>query len=198
MQPAKLASQLATALARREPLREKETDALRIVDGRGDGFEDLEIDDFAGRWLAQTRGTKFPEWLRDHRSSITALYWKKLGDKTAPVWIAGEQVTEPFVIRENGVRYWIDFQSGYSQGLFLDQRENRATLRARVADKTVLNCFAYTCAFGVSAALGGAQTVNVDLSKHYLEWGKRNYHLNNLDLDPAIHEFIHGDVMNWL
>src|SRR5437660_9813073 len=65
MQPAKRPSALELALKKREPIRATDTDALRIVDGRGDGFEDLEIDDFAGRWLVQTRSDEFPKWLRD-------------------------------------------------------------------------------------------------------------------------------------
>lgn len=184
---------LAPALAKRARIRATHTDALRIVDG-GDGFADLEIDDFAGHWLAQTRGS-FPEWLRG-AAEARSLYWKKLGDKTAPAWISGEKLLGPFVVQENGARFWIDFSAGYSQGIFLDQRENRRALRERSAGKSVLNCFAYTCAFGVAAALGGARTTNLDLSKPCLDWGRRNYALNGLD--PAAHDFIFGDVADWL
>src|SRR5581483_4920413 len=151
--------------------------------------------DFAGNWLVQTRGESFAEWLRDAKEP-RSIYRKKLGDKTAPVWFSGEKVDAPFVVHENGVRYEIDFSAGYSQGIFLDQRDNRRALREMARGKTVLNCFAYTCAFGTSAALGGAATVNLDLSKHYLDWGRRNYALNNVDL--AAHDFIFGDVANWL
>lgn len=60
----------------------------------------------------------------------------------------------------------------------------------------ILNCFAYTCGFSVCAALGGARTTSLDLSKKYLEWGKRNFALNHLD--PAQHDFIYGDTFDWL
>jgi 23S rRNA (cytosine1962-C5)-methyltransferase len=60
----------------------------------------------------------------------------------------------------------------------------------------VLNTFAYTCGFSVCAALGGARTTSLDLSKKYLEWGKRNFALNGLD--PAAHDFIYGDTLDWL
>lgn len=188
-------AKLAEAIARREPLRRGGTDALRIVDGRGDGFDDLEIDDFAGHWLVQTRGELFPPWLVE-ATETKSMHWKKLGDKTAPQWICGGPLDAPFVVRENGVRYGIDFRAGYSQGLFLDQRDNRRRLRESADGKTVLNCFAYTCAFGVAAALGGAESVNLDLSQRYLDWGRRNYALNDVPL--ASHEFIYGDVGNWL
>jgi 23S rRNA (cytosine1962-C5)-methyltransferase len=60
----------------------------------------------------------------------------------------------------------------------------------------VLNLFAYTCGYSVCAAKSGAKTTSLDLSKKYLEWGKRNFELNRLD--PAAHEFIYGDAFDWL
>ena len=59
------------------------------------------------------------------------------------------------------------------------------------------NCFAYTCAFSVAAAAGGARTTSVDLSRRSLDWGRENFRLN--DLDPAAgHEFFAGDVFDHL
>jgi 23S rRNA (cytosine1962-C5)-methyltransferase len=60
----------------------------------------------------------------------------------------------------------------------------------------VLNTFAYTCAFSVAAAMAGAHTTSLDLSKKYLTWGRRNFELNGLD--PAAHDFIFGDVFDWV
>ena len=60
----------------------------------------------------------------------------------------------------------------------------------------LLNIFAYTCAFSVCAAKAGAKTTSLDLSKKYLEWGRRNFVLN--DLDPAEHDFIFGDAFDWM
>jgi 23S rRNA (cytosine1962-C5)-methyltransferase len=100
------------------------------------------------------------------------------------------------------------FDQGYSVGLFLDQRDNRrrlltghvasnfSLLGSPVANPEVLNCFAYTCAFSVCAALGGARATSLDLSKKYLDWGRRNFELNGLD--PSAHDFIFGDVFDWL
>ena len=60
----------------------------------------------------------------------------------------------------------------------------------------ILNVFAYTCGFSVCAARAGARTTSLDLSKKYLEWGRRNFALNGLD--PAAHDFIYGDAFDWL
>ena len=184
------------------------TDALRLLDGAGDGreFDGLFIDDFAGRWLASTArpGQSPPEWLRaalDAPGAPRAIYWKRLDARgehqQPPAWWAGETVDGPFTVRENGLAYHIDFQSGYSQGLFLDQRDNRAALRARLKPgTTVLNCFAYTCAFSVVAAAAGARTTSVDLSRASLDWGRENFRLNSLD--PDGHQFHAGDVFEAL
>ncbi len=81
---------------------------------------------------------------------------------------------------EAGVRYGLDFAGGYSAGLFIDQRANRARLRA-LKPKRLLNTFAYTCSFSVVAALGGAGTVSVDLSRRSLARGEGNFQRNGLD-----------------
>jgi 23S rRNA (cytosine1962-C5)-methyltransferase len=48
----------------------------------------------------------------------------------------------------------------------------------------------------VCAALGGARVTSLDLSRKYLDWGRQNFVLN--DLDPAAHDFIYGDAFDWL
>ena len=95
------------------------------------------------------------------------------------------------VATEHHLKYGIDFGVGYSVGLFVDQRENRQFVR-QVRPKRVLNCFAYTCSFSVTAASVNAQTVNIDLSKKSLERGRQNFTLNSLSSDG--HQFIADDV----
>lgn len=103
-----------------------------------------------------------------------------------------------FTVRELGVRYLVDLgASATSTGLFLDQRETRRQLRAMpLAGMTVLNTFAHTGSLSVAAALAGAETLTLDLSKRYLDWATENLRTN--DLDPADHDFVYGDAMDWL
>jgi len=99
------------------------------------------------------------------------------------------------VATERYLRFGIDFGTGYSPGLFLDQRENRRYVR-NIAPKRLLNCFAYTCSFSVFAAGNGARTLNIDLSKKYLGRGRENFALNNLS--TIDHRFITDDVRSVL
>jgi 23S rRNA (cytosine1962-C5)-methyltransferase len=89
------------------------------------------------------------------------------------------------------LRFGIDFGTGYSPGLFLDQRENRRYVR-HITPKRLLNCFAYTCSFSVYAACNGGSTLNVDVSKKYLARGRENFALNNLS--TVDHRFITDNV----
>ena len=123
----------------------------------------------------------------------------------------GDEAPERFVVRENGLDFELTFHEGYSAGLFLDQRDNRRRLltghvaagfdlypldRRQELRIEILNTFAYTCGFSVAAAKAGARSTSLDLSKKYLDWGRRNFVLNGLD--PAAHDFIYGDVFDWL
>ncbi len=116
-------------------------------------------------------------------------------ERSAPVLLRGEAggslETE---VGEAGARYGLDFAGGYSAGLFIDQRANRARLRA-MKPKRLLNTFAYTCSFSVVAALGGAETVSVDLSRRSLTRGEANFRRNGLDPKSGSHRFIADDVL---
>lgn len=56
--------------------------------------------------------------------------------------------------------------------------------------------FSYTCTASIHAALKGAKTTSVDLSNTYLDWGKNNVTLNNIDAKK--HNFIQADCISWL
>jgi 23S rRNA (cytosine1962-C5)-methyltransferase len=194
------------ALARRAPLLTENTNAVRLIDGEGDGLPGIVLESFAGNWLVSTTTEHIPaaarDWLESaarHASGPHALYAKHLDQhqKDPPAHLAGPEVPAPFLIRENGAAFEISFQSGYSQGIFLDQRDNRLAVRQRLRPgQTLLNTFAYTGAFSVAAALAGAQTTTLDLSQPYLDWAKRNFTHNQLD--PADHHFCKGDTFHWL
>jgi len=121
---------------------------------------------------------------------------KQNAERVSPVLIEGdpgESLTT--VVMEAGVRYGIDFAAGYSVGFFMDQRANRAFLR-RLAPRSLLNTFAYTCSFSVVAALAGGQTLSVDLSKKSLDRGRENFALNGLA--DAGHRFLADDALDVL
>lgn len=103
-----------------------------------------------------------------------------------------------FEVTELGCRFLIDLEvSATSSGLFLDQREARRRLRTTdLTGRTVLNAFGHTGSLSVVAAAAGAETLTLDLSKRYLDWARDNLRRN--DLDPADHDFVYGEALEWL
>ncbi|MEY2597849.1 MAG: hypothetical protein RLZZ142_108 [Verrucomicrobiota bacterium] len=117
-------------------------------------------------------------------------------ERSAPVLLSGDPALPlETTVRENQLRFGIDFSAGYSVGLFLDQRLNRSLLRS-FAPRLLLNTFAYTCAFSVAAASQNAKTLSVDLSQKSLDRGRANFALNQLD--PSSHRFLAEDVLELL
>jgi Predicted SAM-dependent methyltransferases len=118
---------------------------------------------------------------------------RKNEEREAPRLIFGDPAENlQTIATERHLKFGIDFGAGYSVGFFVDQRENRRHLR-HIAPKRLLNCFAYTCSFSVSAAYVGATTLNIDLSKKSLARGRENFALNSLP--STDHRFIADDVM---
>jgi 23S rRNA (cytosine1962-C5)-methyltransferase len=102
------------------------------------------------------------------------------------------------IVPEGGLHFIINLTDYLDTGLFLDHRITRGMVREASKSMNVLNLFCYTGSFSVYAAHGGARSVtSVDMSKTYLNWAKRNMQYNKL-FDDQKHEFIQGDVLEWL
>ena len=100
------------------------------------------------------------------------------------------------VVKEKNALFYVNFEDYLDTGLFLDHRKIRQIIAKAAQGKTLLNLFAYTCSASVYGALMNAKTVSVDMSNTYLEWGKRNFALNKLNIDQ--HLFIQADCFVWL
>lgn len=118
----------------------------------------------------------------------------KNDERISPVLFRGDAALPlTTVVTEAGIKYGLDFGTGYSHGLFLDQRANREQVRF-LRPKRILNTFAYTCSFSVVAALAGAETVSVDLSKKSVDRGRQNFALNGIA--ETKHRFIADDALD--
>lgn len=181
------------------------TDAYLWIDRDHDGFPDVRVERLGDVALAvryQEDADGVPDaWLDawDDTLQLRAIYQQHRPRRgAAPVTLARGVADARFEVRELGVRYLIDLEaSATSTGLFLDQRETRRELRnADLSGRTLLNAFAHTGALSLAAALAGAETLSLDLSKRYLEWAAENFRLNHVD--PADHDFVYGDALDWM
>jgi len=196
------------------------TTAFRLVHEAGDALPGLAVDVYGDHLVAQLyedeRGTWDDVARRDRvldrlgalgfdgvylkvrpKQANTLVDTRK--DERAPKRpVRGAAAPEELEVLEEGVPYGVRLGDGLSTGLFLDQRTNRRRVRDAASGKRVLNLFAYTCAFSVAAAVGGAaRTVSVDAASVALERGKKN--LDRVGgTDDARHARVAADVFVWL
>jgi len=206
------------ALTARKPLLDDPAlTAYRLFHGTAEGIDGLAIDRLGDVLIVQLyegRLRASPEEIQSavrqlHVNLGTRAVYRKffVRDRAQPSpqvkdehyrpdpWI-GCAVEADQIVNEYGLKFIVHPYDGFSVGLFLEHRDNRRRIRELAAGKRVLNAFSYTCGFSVAAAAGGAASVaSVDLSKRYLEWGKRNFSANDIDL--AGHWFFCSDIFDF-
>ncbi|MBU0552317.1 class I SAM-dependent methyltransferase [Myxococcota bacterium] len=102
-----------------------------------------------------------------------------------------------YTVQEGGLRFLVNFDDYLDTGLFLDHRVLRGRVRGEAEGRSVLNLFAYTGAFTVYAADGGAaETTTVDWSNTYLDWTEDNLLRN--DIRGHHHELVRADALEFL
>lgn len=98
---------------------------------------------------------------------------------------------------EEGCKLLVNLTDYLDTGLFLDHRPVRRRIQQLAKDKHVLNLFCYTATATVHAAKGGARsTTSVDMSRTYLDWGRKNLAVNGFS--ERFHRFEQADCFKWL
>jgi 23S rRNA (cytosine1962-C5)-methyltransferase len=210
--PGGLAALLDRAAALRDGMFGPETTGYRLVHAENDGLPGVRIDWWSHHatvvldspalasvlppivaWLQRTRQPRgiHLAYRLDPRDS------RKGGLDPAPGLLEGHEPTADVRVLERGVAFGVRPHEGPDVGLYADMRGVRAWMEPHWGGTRVLNTFAYTGAFSVSAAYNGAmETVSVDLSKAYLERAEKNFELNELPTDA--HEFVVDDTFKAL
>lgn len=188
------------------------TTACRLVNAESDGLPGLVVDRYGDYAVCQflSAGSEF--WkpvivaalasgelpgLRGgyERSDVDVREKEGLPPITGPLF--GEPPPELIEIEEHGALFLVDVRAGHKTGFYLDQRENRRLVGELAAGREVLNAFAYTGGFAVTALKGGAaHCTNVDSSSPALDLARANLALNGL-LDSACSN-VEADVFGYL
>jgi len=185
-----IASRVAAAVARRDGLR-ADSDALRLVFGEADALPGLVVDRYGAQLVVQVQAPGVERWKDTivdalvaatgceavyERSDDVAREREGLAPREGPL---RGPAPEPVSVVEHGVRYRVDVVAGHKTGFYIDQRDNRALVRALAAGRRVLNCFCYTGGFTLAARHGGAlEAVSIDSSAEALALAAANERLN--------------------
>lgn len=189
-------------------LAEGVANAMRLVHGESDGLPGIVADcygDTVVLQLSSAGGERWREEIADALQQATGAVrvWERSdADVRALEGLAprcgalrGTPPPQTIIVREHGLQFQVELERGHKTGFYLDQRDNRKRLRAIASGCDVLDCFAYTGGFTISALAGGARAVTaVESSGAALELARANAELNGL---PAA-EWIEGDVFQRL
>jgi 23S rRNA (cytosine1962-C5)-methyltransferase len=187
-----------------------QTSAFRLVHAESDRLPGLVVDHYGECLVLQILSAGSEHW-RDEivdvlvelfdpaciieRSDVAVRELEGLEERSGLLY--GELPEQPTVIVENGIQYKVNLVTGQKTGFYLDQRDNRLFCKNISEGKKVLNCFAYTGGFTLSALAGGAESVlSIDSSEEAIELAKENMILNELPNDRC--EWIVGDVFQEL
>jgi 23S rRNA (cytosine1962-C5)-methyltransferase len=205
------------AINRRSFIDAGETNAYRVVHGENDSLPGLILDRYdsyvviklyTASWLPHLESLLETILESFHPTAIVVRLSRTLLRNEGILYglkdgttLLGEKVEKPVQFIENNLKFEADIINGHKTGFYLDQRENRARLEKIIASdidlRTVLNVFAYSGAFSLYSARGGATRItNIDISKAALETARICVRLN--DDHPNIHsaqqEFIVEDA----
>jgi 23S rRNA (cytosine1962-C5)-methyltransferase len=193
------------------------TTAFRVINEGGDSLPRLAVDVYGDHLVAQLYedgGSWTPErrervldnlaamgadgvYLKVRPRQANVLVDTRREDLAPRAPVRGTAAPDEIEILEEGIPYGARLGDGLATGIYLDQRGNRKRLREMAAGRRVANLFAYTCAFSVAAARGGAAiTVSVDASVAALDRGQANFARAGLPLGP--HAFVADDAFAWL
>ncbi len=172
------------------------SNGYRLVAGESDGLPGVTIDIYdkvAVMQLLSAGADKhrdkivsalnklYPDYSVYERSDVAVR--EKEGLQQVVQHLSGDENVQ-YCIEENGMRLNVDILKGHKTGFYLDQRDNRYIAHLLAKDKTVLNCFSYTCTFACSALAGGASHVtNIDVSQDALNLGNENILQNGHSAD---------------
>lgn len=168
-----------------------DSDACRMVYSEADGLPGLVVDTYPGVVSAQfmTLGMErqrpviiplleelfAPQTLLDKSDSASR---RLEGLEPEKKVITGEPRTV-VPMREGNLQFRVDVWDGQKTGFYLDQRENRRAAAHWLRGPRVLDCFCYTGAFSVYAAMAGAEEViGIDSSTEAVSLASENARLN--------------------
>ena len=166
-----IARRVARAVKARAPMLDRLHTGCRLIHGESDGLPGVIADRYEDIVVLQLSSAGAERW-RDAiveaivASTAAACVYersdadvRKLEGFAPRSGVAHGKLPEIVTFVEDGIAYRVDVVNGQKTGFYLDQRDNRAAVRALAAGREVLNVFAYTGAFALAALAGGALRV---------------------------------------
>ena len=186
------AARIASATALRKRLV-SDTNAYRLIHGESDFLPGLIVDRYGDVLVMQTLSSGM-ERRRDLLAGLlvqaTGASSVYLRNDVHSLALEGLPIEQGFLrgasparieIAEGRARFVVDIEHGQKTGWFCDQRENRLAAASLAEGAAVLEAFCHTGAFGIHAALNGAQSVlGLDVSRDAIAQARDHAAMNRV------------------
>lgn len=192
---------------RKEMLKlDAHTDAYRVIHSDADGISGLIVDRYDATLsiLITTLGAwrRIRRWLPILHKELGTTYHVIQTDpdisliesmRISDVPEVDDPTPKVVRVRENSVRFLVNFEDGHKTGFFCDQRDNRQKF-GQLAHGRVLDLCTYTGGFALAAKIiGGCEDVTgVDLDEKAIAQAKQNANLNQTKIT-----WTQGDAFAW-
>ncbi|MBB3700320.1 class I SAM-dependent methyltransferase [Flammeovirga yaeyamensis] len=186
---------IASAYAlRKSHVITEETNCFRLIHGEGDFFPGLIADVYNDLVSIQILIKGVDKIAPMIVKAIQNLGFERIYNKSKEIskrlenvetpkgWLTEKQGSPKVEVLENGVKFWVDVETGQKTGFFLDQRDARSLVGQYSKDKKVLNTFSYSGGFSMYALKAGATLVHsVDASQSAIDLCDENAELNGFN-----------------
>ncbi len=217
-----LADRLRTAIHRRKPLLDADTNACRLVFSEADNLPGLIVDKYANIAIVQL----LAKGLDNHetRSACIEVLKEELGHQPLTIWerpdprirelegLSAPATTSLFSNHPealqsstqfclNGLSFHFDANSGQKTGAFLDQRQNYAAAAAWAKSlglKKALDVCTYQGGFALHLAQVCTQVTGIDASRSSLEVAEHNLELNLKPGGPGLASETWVSEVDWV
>lgn len=183
-------------------------DAFRVVYSEADRIPGLIVDQYGAMAVVEVTSLGLvpfmPAVIEQLEESLSPMGIYEHGDLTVREreglprenrLIAGEMVS-PVEIHEHGVRLMVDLAHGQKTGHFLDQYENRGRVAHFAPGGRVFDAFCHTGAFGLAAAVHGAESVvGIDIDPRAVAAAEENARINAVESRTV---FVAENAFDWL
>lgn len=157
------------------------TNAFRFINSEGDYLPGMTIDIYNILAVISVSSNFVKSWIEIIQSFLMTkgIEYFAIKNENKEFSFLGNRSIKEITFKENNLRFHFSILDAQKTGFYLDQRQNRKKIETYASDRSVLNTFSFTGAFGIYAKNANARNIlNIDSSQKSIEISKINQELN--------------------
>ncbi|MCG9874365.1 MAG: class I SAM-dependent rRNA methyltransferase [Leptospiraceae bacterium] len=151
------------------------TNSFRFINSEGDYLPGLTVDIYHELAIFSISSNYVKNWIRIVQEFLATKgiqYFAIKNENSGFSFLTEKHISE-IRFKENGLEFQFSIQDSQKTGFYLDQRDNRKKIETYASERSILNTFSFTGAFGIYGKRGKAKHIhNIDSSNKAIEASK--------------------------